>query len=150
MKLFADIILPLALERNYTYGVPIELQDKIRIGQRVEVQLGKRKVYSGIVKKIHTQAPEVYAVKPIRCILNEEPIVTASQIKLWTWMASYYMCTEGEVMNASLPANLKLESETFIALNEDVKIDEHELTDDEFLILQALEVKRAKKKTNTE
>lgn len=150
MKLFADIILPLALERNYTYGVPIEMQDKIKIGQRVEVQLGKRKVYSGIVKRIHTEAPEVYAVKPIRYILDEEPIVTESQIKLWTWMAAYYMCTEGEVMNASLPANLKLESETFIALNEDVNIDEQELNDDEFLIVQALEVKRAKKKQAAE
>jgi len=143
--LFADVILPLALERNYTFGVPIDMQDKIKIGCRVEVQFGKRKVYSGIVKKLHDHKPDVYDVKPIRTLLDREPIVTEAQIKFWEWMASYYMCTEGEVMNASLPSHLKLVSETFVVINEDINIDEQDLTDDEFMVMQALEIKRSQK-----
>ena len=143
--LFADIILPLSLERNYTFGIPIELHDKVKVGCRVEVQFGKRKVYSGIVKKIHANKPEYYQVKPIRNVLDIEPIVTETQLKFWEWMASYYMCTEGEVMNAALPSHLKLVSETFIVLNEDIEIDAQSLSDDEFLLIEALEIKRSKK-----
>ena len=143
--LFADIILPLSLERNYTFGIPIELHDKVKVGCRVEVQFGKRKVYSGIVKKILANKPEYYQVKPIRNLLDIEPIVTETQLKFWEWMASYYMCTEGEVMNAALPSHLKLVSETFIVLNEDIEIDAQTLSDDEFLLIEALEIKRSKK-----
>ncbi len=143
--LFADIILPLSLERNYTFGIPIELHDKVKVGCRVEVQFGKRKVYSGIVKKIHAIKPEYYQVKPIRNLLDIEPIVTETQLKFWEWMASYYMCTEGEVMNAALPSHLKLVSETFIVLNEDIEIDAQTLSDDEYLLIEALEIKRSKK-----
>ena len=143
--MFADVLLPLALERNYTFGVPIELQEKLKVGCRVEVQFGKRKIYSGLVKRIHHQKPEYYEVKPIRGLLDDEPIVTETQLKFWEWMASYYMCTEGEVMNAALPSHLKLVSETFVVLNEDVEIDAHALSDDEYLLIEALEVKRSKK-----
>lgn len=143
--MFADVILPLALERNYTFGIPVELQDKVKQGCRVEVQFGKRKIYSGIVKTIHAVKPEYYEVKPIRNLLDEEPIVTSAQLKFWEWMASYYMCTEGEVMNAALPSHLKLVSETYIVLNEDIEIDSLSLSDDEFMVVEALQVKRAGK-----
>lgn len=142
--LFADIILPLALERNYTFGVPIELQDKVKVGCRVEVQFGKRKLYSGIVKKLHSNKPEFYQVKPIRTILDEEPIVTETQLKFWEWMASYYLCTEGDVMNAALPSHLKLVSETHVVLNEDVEIDMNNLNDDEYILIEALQINQAK------
>lgn len=144
--MYADVILPLALERNYTFGVPIELQDRITIGHRVEVQFGAKKIYSGIVKRLHNDKPELYAVKPIRAILDPEPMVTERQLKFWEWVASYYACTEGEVMNAALPSYLKLESETYVVMQDDVNIDEHELTDDEFMVLQALEVRKQQKK----
>jgi primosomal protein N' (replication factor Y) len=146
--LFADIILPLAIERNYTFGIPVELHEKVKVGCRVEVQFGKRKIYSGIVKTIHSNKPEYYQVKPIRALLDEEPIVTSTQLKFWEWMASYYMCTEGEVMNAALPSHLKLVSETYVVLNEDIEIDAQSLSDDEYLLIEALEVKRSKKITD--
>lgn len=146
--MFADIILPLALERNYTFGIPLELQDSIKVGCRVEVQFGKRKIYSGIVKKIHTDKPEFYQVKPVRSLLDKEPIVTETQLKFWEWMASYYMCTEGDVMNAALPAHLKLVSETFVVLHEDVEIDMQALSDDEYLLIEALDMKRNSKKVD--
>jgi len=143
--LFADVILPLTLERTYTFGVPLELQESIKPGCRVEVQFGQRKIYSGIVKKLHSHKPEQYVVKPIRTLLDEEPIVTETQIKFWEWLASYYMCTEGEVMNAALPSHLKLVSETYIVLNEDAEIDAKELSDDEYLLIEALEIRRQQK-----
>ena len=142
---FADIILPLALERNYTFGIPLELQDKVKVGCRVEVQFGKRKIYSGIVKRIHNIKPDHYEVKPIRSLLDEQPVVTQAQLDFWEWMAAYYVCTEGEVMNAALPAYLKLESETYLILREDAVPDAATLTDDEYLVVEALEVRRQQK-----
>jgi primosomal protein N' (replication factor Y) len=139
---FADVILPLAVPQTYTFGIPIELQADVRIGCRVEVQFGQRKIYSGLVKRIHNDKPDVYTVKPIRSVLDKEPVVTEHQLKFWEWVANYYACTEGDVMNAALPAHLKLVSETYVVLNEDVQVDAQTLTDDEFLVLQALEIKR--------
>ena len=146
---YADIILPLALERNYTFGVPLEMQSSIQVGCRVEVQFGKRKVYSGIVKKLHNDKPGIYEVKPIRHLIDANPIVTQAQLTFWEWIASYYMCSEGEVMNAALPAHLKLVSETFVILNEEVDFNRDDVTDDEFLVLQALDIKRQKKENTS-
>lgn len=140
--MYADIILPLAIEKNYTFGIPVELQSLVQVGSRVEVQFGAKRVYSGIVKSIHTNKPEIYQVKPIRSVLDAKPIVTQQQLQFWEWLASYYACTEGEVMNAALPSYLKLESETFVMLNEDHIVNEAELNDDEFIVMQALEVRR--------
>lgn len=139
---YADVILPLAIAHTYTFGVPIDMQGQVQIGSRVEVQFGKRKIYSGIVFRLHDQQPEVYEVKPIRSLLDENPVVTEMQIKFWEWIASYYMCSLGEVMNAALPAYMKLESETYITLNENVDLEHAELSDDEFLVIQALQIRK--------
>ena len=143
--MYADVILALALANTYTFGVPLELQSTIQVGCRVEVQFGKRKIYSGIVHHLHDHKPDLYEVKPIRSLLDEKPMVTETQIRYWQWIASYYMCTVGEVMSAALPSFLKLESETYLVLNDDVNIDDYELTDDEFMVLQALQLRKEKK-----
>lgn len=143
---YAEVILPLSLEKVYTFGVPYEMQSTIRIGSRVEVQFGKKKIYSGIVKNLHNHTPEQYAVKPIRSLLDTEPLLHPDQLKFWEWMASYYMCSEGDVMNAALPAFLKLESDTFIQLNDEFDINALELTDDEYIVLQALQIRLEKQK----
>lgn len=142
--MFAEVIIPLALEKNYTFGVPLEIQDKIQIGSRVEVQFGKKRIYSGIVKLLHQNKPEHYEVKPIRNLLDESAIVTLHQLKFWEWLAQYYLCSEGEVMNASLPSYLKLESQTFLTLNDEIDINSLELSDDEYMVLQALQVRKEK------
>ncbi len=143
--MYADVILPLAVANTYTFGVPLELQSTIQVGCRVEVQFGKRKIYSGIVHHLHDHKPDLYEVKPIRSLLDDKPMVTETQIRYWQWIASYYMCTVGEVMSAALPSFLKLESETYLVLNDDVNIDDYELTDDEFMVLQALQLRKEKK-----
>ncbi len=142
--MYADILLPLPLKATFTYGVPIEWQEKVKVGQRVEVSFGRGKMYSGIVKKVHDKKPEGYSIKPIKNIIDEIPIVTQTQLELWEWMADYYMCAEGEVMNASLPAYLKLESEQIITLNPEADIDESELSDEEFILVEALRSKMNK------
>ncbi len=110
--MFADIILPLNLPQLLTYGVPVEMQDFVRPGMRVEVALGKNKQYSGVVARLHNNKPDSYAVKPIKAIIDETPVVTEIQLRFWSWIGDYYMAAPGEVMNAALPAHLKLMSET--------------------------------------
>lgn len=144
---YVDVILPLAIAHTYTFGIPLEFQDIIAVGKRVEVQFGKRKIYSGIAMRIHNDKPEVYEVKPIRSILDETPIVTEEQISFWKWIASYYMCSLGEVMNAALPSFMKLESETYITLNDDADIYEEELSNEEFMLIEALQIKKEMKKS---
>ena len=111
--LFADVILPLAIERLYTYSVPSALTETVAPGKRVVVQFGKKKMYSGLVRTMHHTAPG-YAVKEIMSVLDEQPVVTDDQLRFWDWLADYYLCTKGEVMAAALPSGLKIQSETRI------------------------------------
>ena len=112
---------------------------RLRIGKRVVVQFGKSKLYTAIIASIGKQAPEKYEAKYIIEILDDRPVVTEQQLQFWQWLAEYYMCNIGEVMNAALPSALKLASETRIVLNKDFEIDKSALHDKEFLIVEALE-----------
>lgn len=136
---YADVILPLAVAQTYTYGVPLELQGEVKVGCRVEVQFGARRIYSGLVKRVHDEKPS-YALKPVRGVLDQEPVVTPLQLEFWAWMAEYYCCAEGEIMAVALPAHLKLVSETYVALSEGTEVNAAELDDDEFMVMQALEL----------
>jgi primosomal protein N' (replication factor Y) (superfamily II helicase) len=136
--LFVDVILPVAVPNLYTYRVPFELNDHIQIGQRVIVRFGKSKLYTALVRKIHEQIPAKYEAKYIESILDEQAIVNEKQFLLWEWIASYYMCTIGEVMNAALPSGLKLSSETKIVMNPLFNGHSLDLNDKEFLIMEAL------------
>ncbi|MFN0030636.1 MAG: primosomal protein N' [Flavobacteriales bacterium] len=137
--LFADVILPLALPQVLTYRVPQALQDELIAGQRVIVQLGKTKLYTGIVKYVHTQAPQHYTAKYIEAVLDTQPIVNVNQLALWQWMATYYCCTLGEVMNAALPAGLKLSSETKFSLHPDWAVINTELNVREEKVIFAMQ-----------
>ena len=138
--LFVEVILPLAISKTYTYRIPLELNESVAIGKRVVVQFGKSKLYTAIIYKVSDSPPELYEAKYILDILDEAPIVTAAQLKLWEWMSEYYLCSIGEVMQAALPAALKLASETRIILNPDQEIDKSSLSDKEYLIVDALEI----------
>lgn len=140
--MFADIILPLHLPKPLTYGVPLEMQSQIAVGKRVEVSLGRQKLYAGIVLKIHDQRPEAYAVKPIRNILDEFPIVNEQQLALWQWIADYYLCNLGDVMQAALPAHLKLMSESLLVWTSAFDDVPQGLSDDAFMIAEALLIRK--------
>ncbi len=137
LKTFAEVLLPIPLSRGLTYEVPEPLLQEIKVGVRVVVPLGARKRYTGIVLRIHNQPPESFSVKPIMEVLDLEPVVLPSQLKFWSWIASYYMCSEGEVMKAALPSGLKLESETLLRLNASYEADGL-LSEREETVLRAL------------
>jgi primosomal protein N' (replication factor Y) len=138
--LFVDVILPLAIAKNYTYRVPFELNDAVAIGKRVVVQFGKSKLYTAIIAGISERGPEKYEAKYLMDVLDAQPVVTDVQLSFWQWMANYYLCNTGEVMNAALPSALKLASETKIVLNKDYEIDRSSLNDKEYLIVDALDI----------
>lgn len=139
---YAEVLLPLPIEGTFTYSVPEEEMPALQRGCRVLVQFGRKKYYTGIVVDIHGRAPKGYDVKPLIAQLDAEPVVRPLQLKFWDWVAGYYLCTPGEVMKAALPTGLKIESETFIALNPDFRRDEAELSETESIILIALEEKK--------
>lgn len=114
--LFCEVMLPVPLARYFTYRVPRNLADEIQTGQRIIVQFGDRKILTGIVMSLHTTPPGAYEAKYVLEVLDHFPVVSDQQLKLFAWMASYYLCTEGEVMNAALPSGLKLSSESMVQL----------------------------------
>ena len=119
---YADLILPLPLQGTFTYAVPTQMQAVVKVGMRVLVPFGRNKTYLGIVARLHDRQPQGYEVKPISQLMDEEPIVTPEQLKLWQWIADYYLSPIGDVYKAALPAGLKAEdgyrpkTETYIRL----------------------------------
>lgn len=140
-QLFAEVIIPLALPKNYTWAIPEHLKENIHPGSRVEVQL-KNKKYSGIVKLLHSDKPAAFEPKDVLNILDEQPLIYPNQLKLWQWMANYYMCNEGDVMQAALPSHLKLSSESILTYNEEYGEDLSDLNDEEYLVAEALLLKK--------
>ena len=138
--LFVEVILPLAIAKNYTYRIPYEMNDAVAVGKRTVVQFGKSKLYTAIIAAKSTLAPEKYEAKYIIEILDDQPIVTHEQLQFWKWVSEYYMCYVGEVMNAALPSALKLASETRIMINKNFDFDRSALQDKEFLIIEALNI----------
>jgi primosomal protein N' (replication factor Y) len=137
--LFADVILPLALRRTYTYLVPNNMADNLVAGMRVVVSFGKAKLYTAVVRKVHYTAPKDYEPKELLELLDDYPVITDEQFRIWDWIAEYYMCTAGEVMVAALPGDLKLQSETVLSLAEgDDVLPEVVLTGEEEAIVEAV------------
>ncbi|TDS15336.1 replication restart DNA helicase PriA [Maribacter caenipelagi] len=139
MANFINVILPIPLEKSFTYSITEEEAALLQPGMRVAVPFGKSKIYTGLVQSIHNNPPEVYEAKEIHELLDDYPIVNLTQLKHWEWIASYYMCTLGEVVRSALPSAFLLESETLVLRNTEYEIDENELLDDEFLVFEALQ-----------
>ncbi|WP_224483251.1 replication restart helicase PriA [Robertkochia aurantiaca] len=139
MSFFADVILPIPLEKQFTYLLTPEQADLLQEGMRVAVPFGKSKVYTGLVYRVHRQPPQVYDAKPIDQVLDETPLVTERQLRHWEWLADYYMCSLGDVFRAALPSSLLLESETLVCKAGDFEGDESDLSDEEWLVLEALQ-----------
>jgi primosomal protein N' (replication factor Y) len=136
---FVEVILPLSLAKTFTYSVSEAEYNYIKKGMRVAVPFGKSKIYTGLVIEIHENKPTLYDAKEIHQILDEKPIVTEIQINHWQWIASYYMCAIGDVYRGAMPSALLLESETIISQKQDGFVDESLLSDEEFLVYQALQ-----------
>jgi len=139
MPLVAHVIVPLAAPKAYTYLVSDEMSEAIKVGMRVEVQFGRNKVYSGIVKALsHQDSTE--KLKLVLNLLDEFPVVHPENIAFWEWIASYYVCTTGEVMLAALPTALKMSSETVIVHNPSMEQIPETISDNAYLIGEALQI----------
>ncbi|WP_186434365.1 primosomal protein N' [Lutibacter sp. Hel_I_33_5] len=135
---FIDVILPIPLQKTFTYTVTEEEAGFLKKGMRVAVSFGKSKIYTAMVFNIHQVAPTLYEAKDIHQILDDKPIVNELQLKHWQWISNYYMCSLGDVFRASLPSAFLLESETIVYKNEGFT-DESVLSDHEFLVFEALQ-----------
>nr|WP_298790373.1 primosomal protein N' [uncultured Allomuricauda sp.] len=145
MSYFLDIVLPIPLERLFTYRISPQEAEFIQKGMRVAVPFGKSKIYTALAYDVHQNAPEAYEAKEIYQVLDEKPLVNPFQFKHWEWIAQYYMCTLGEVVRSALPSAFLLESETLILLNKNKEVNDLELKDDEFLVYEALQHQSALK-----
>ncbi|PWL27746.1 MAG: primosomal protein N' [Fluviicola sp. XM-24bin1] len=139
--LFVDLILPVPIRNEFTYRVPFDMNDAIFNGARVVVPFGRSKRITGIVTRIHETVPENYQAKLVEYILDERPIIHPNQYSFWKWISTYYMAPIGDVMNAALPSNFKLASETKIVLHPDFQKDPRFFTERELDILDALEIR---------
>ena len=141
ITLFVEVLLPLPIPKLYTYRVPMELNEEVKLRQRVVVQFGARKIYSGLILKIKEEPPENYIANYILDILDDEELIDIKQQKFWEWMARYYMCNLGEVMQAALPAGFRLKSESVIFLASDYGsiLQSNELSEVEKRIVAMLE-----------
>lgn len=136
---YAEVILPLPIYTTFTYSYDPATYPGLQIGSRVLVQFGKKKYYTGIIRTPGAAKPEGYEVKPILALLDNDAIVRYPQMKLWEWMAEYYLCSVGEVYKAAMPTGLKPESETYIDINPDWEEDpDNRLSDREMALMQLL------------
>jgi primosomal protein N' (replication factor Y) len=138
MMKYAEVIIPLPLANTFTYSIPEAMFSFITVYSRVVVPFGRKRYYTGIVAGIHDKKPETsYEIKEIFVLLDEKPAVRSGQVHFWQWIASYYLCSIGEVYRAALPSGLKLESETFVTINPEYEADGR-LNPNEQKILDAL------------
>ncbi|OIN56336.1 replication restart helicase PriA [Arsenicibacter rosenii] len=121
LTFFAELILPIPVPKLFTYRVPRELVDIIKIGARVIVPFGKKqgKVFTAVVAGLHNTPPSQYQARYILELLDEYPLVTGYQLELFRWISDYYMCCIGEVMNIALPSGLKISSQSKVQYNPD-------------------------------
>ena len=120
---YADVLVPLPLPNLLTYATE-GVEDALEVGMRVVVQVGARKRYTGVVCRLHQDAPKGYAARAMDAVVDDRPVVTPGQLRMWEWMAGYYMCTRGEVMAAALPSGLKLSSQTRLVVHPEAKVDD--------------------------
>ena len=144
MNYYVDVILPLPLKGTFTYQVAHDEFKKLEIGYRVAVSFGKRKIYTGIVQELHNKKPESYETKSIEFIYDNNKLITQKQIDFWNWLSKYYFVPIGDIMKAAVPSTFLLESDSLVIKKEISDDDYGKLSDDEFLIYDALGIQNLK------
>ena len=144
MNYYVDVILPLPLKGTFTYELSQDEFNKLEIGFRVAVSFGKRKVYTGIVNKLHNSKPKSYETKPIEFIYDDKSLVSQNQIDFWNWLSRYYFVPIGDVMKAAVPSTFLLESDSLIIKKEISDDMFHKMSDEECLIYDALDFQNLK------
>ncbi len=139
MESLVDVILPLPIRNKFTYSFERNIFTNICVGMRVVVPFGKNKIFTGIIYKIYNYKPLSYEVKSIIMLLDKKPIISALNFDFWKWVSNYYICSLGDILKASFPSTLLLEGETQISKKEAKNEILKKITDDQFLIYEALE-----------
>jgi primosomal protein N' (replication factor Y) len=140
VTLFADVLLPVPIPGLFTYRVPAEWNDVIKPGSRAIVQFGKSRILTAVIARIHQTPPQKYNAKYLLELLDEYPSVTQKQLQMFNWVADYYLCCAGEVMNASLPSGLKITSKSHLQLNPEFDREEA-ITEKEKVLYEVIKVK---------
>jgi len=122
--IFAELVIPVPIRKLFTYRVPADWNEIVRVGQRAIAPFGGRKILTGVIARLHNQPPHDYEARYLLEILDENESITGIQFQLLEWMADYYMCSLGEVLNAALPAGLKLSSESMVQIHPSYNADE--------------------------
>ena len=138
MSYYADVILPLNIKNLLTYSLSEETHQQCQIGSRVAVPLGEKRLLTAVVVNIHQNTPLHYEAKPVREVLDAFPIITISQLKLFKWVKSYYLSNYGLILKACLPGALLIQSESLLQRNDEVDYLDKDLSDDAFLIMEAI------------
>ena len=136
---FAEVVLPLAVHSTFSYLIPSDLVNDIALGKRVVVQFGPSRYYTGVVAKVHCIAPQYTTIKAILEVVDDSPIISHQQLALWKWVANYYQCGIGAVMNAALPNAFKLVSDCVLCLSGE-EMNMNSLTDNEYLLIETLQI----------
>ena len=144
MNYYVDVILPLPLKGTFTYELSQDEFNKLEIGFRVAVSFGKRKIYTGIVNELHNNKPESYETKPIEFIYDDKSLVSQNQIDFWNWLSRYYFVPIGDVMKAAVPSTFLLESDSLIIKKEISDDVANKMSDEEYLIYDALDFQNLK------
>ena len=140
MSYYVEVILPLPLDQKFTYFVSDQEFDFIKPGMRIIVPFGKSKFLTAIAHSVHQEFEGLFELKSIHQIIDNKPVVNEDQLKFWDWISKYYMCPIGDVLKAALPSNLLLQSETVISINPTATIIKSDLNDNEYLLIDALEI----------
>ncbi|MFN8431017.1 MAG: primosomal protein N', partial [Spirosomataceae bacterium] len=135
--IFVEVLLPVPIPQTYTYRVPRELVEWVKVGSRAVVEFGKSRVLTAVIVKIHNEPPQKTQAKYLLELLDAEPMVLPSQIWLFNWVAEYYMCYPGEVLNVALPSGLKISSQSKIQYNPEFAHPEL-LSHEESLLMEVL------------
>ena len=142
MAYYVDVILPIPVNQKFTYLISKDEYEFLKPGMRIIVPFGRSKLYTSISVKIHNFHESDYELKSIIQIIDDSPLVNTHQLKFWDWLSRYYFTSLGEVMRASIPSNLILQSETIITISNQNEIDNSKLDDAEYLILEALKINK--------
>ena len=144
MSFYIDVLLPFPLKNFYTYRISKEEFKFIKSGFRVLVPFGGKRVFTGIIIDKHKNIPDSYEPKEIFAFQDDLPVVDENQILFWKWMSNYYQCSMGQILKASMPSSFLLTSETLLEKNLSKKVDYRKISDEEILILDALDLKKIK------
>jgi primosomal protein N' (replication factor Y) (superfamily II helicase) len=136
---YIKVIIPLSLRGTFTYSVPEDLIEEMIPGKRVVVPFGSKRYYSALIHEVNTTLRQAQTAKSIEYVIDNEPIITDMQFRLWEWISEYYMCGLGTIMLSAMPGAMRLTSASTVVLNPK-SVSSDQLSDVDFDVLAQLAI----------